>query len=209
MKQNVRMISPLAFLRVLSLVAVCTGCSDKPQEVAEPRLVNVVRVTIGTTNSDVGYSGEVRPRYETNVSFRLAGKIVARNVEVGSLVKKGDVLARLDPQDQELNTRGAQSQLAAAKSEYEQIQTELERYTDLYQKEFISKAEFDRRQNAYNVAKARLEQAQAQLAVTKNQTAYTELAADHAGEGTAILVEVSQGVRRGRKGLRLWRTAGR
>ena len=206
MKQDVRMTSPVAVLCMLLLVAVCAGCSDKPQAVPEPRLVNVVRVTIGSTNSDVGYSGEVRPRYETNLSFRLAGKIVARNVEVGGLVKKGDVLARLDPEDQELNTRGAQSQLAAAKSEYEQSKAELERYTDLYQKEFISKAEFDRRQNAYNVAKARLEQAQAQLAVTKNQTGYTELAADHAGVVTAILVEVGQVVAAGQTVMKLART---
>jgi multidrug efflux system membrane fusion protein len=200
------MTSPVAFLRVLSLVVVCAGCSEKPQAVPEPRLVNVVRVTIGSTNSDVGYSGEVRPRYETNLSFRLPGKIVARNVEVGGLVKKGDVLARLDPEDQELNTRGAQSQLAAAKSEYEQSKADLERYTGLYEKAFISKAEFDRRQNAYNVAKARLEQAQAQLAVTRNQTGYTELSADQAGVVTAILVEVGQVVAAGQSVMKLART---
>jgi multidrug efflux system membrane fusion protein len=122
------------------------------------------------------------------------------------VVKKGDALARLDPEDQQLNTRGAQSQLAAAKSEYEQNKADLERYTDLYQKEFISKAEFDRRQNSYNVAKARLEQAQAQLAVTKNQTGYTELAADHAGVVTAIPIEVGQVVAAGQTVMKLART---
>ena len=209
MKQNVGIRSPIDFLRVLWLVAVCAGCSDKPQAVPEPRLVNVVRVTIGSTSSDVGYSGEVRPRYETNLSFRLAGKIVARNVEVGGLVKRGDVLARLDPEDQQLNARGAQSQLAAAKSEYEQSKAELERYSGLYEKAFISKAEFDRRQNAYNVAKARLEQAQAQFAVTRNQTGYTELAADQAGVVTAILVEVGQVVAAGQSVMKLARTVDR
>ena len=206
MHLNVRTNSPVAFLCGLLLVVVCAGCGDKPQAVPEPRLVNVVRATISSTNSDVGYSGEVRPRYETNRSFRLAGKVVARNVEVGGLVSKGDVLARLDPEDQELNTRGAQSQLAAARSEFEQSKAELERYTDLYQKEFISKAEFDRRQNAYNVAQARLEQAQAQLAVTKNQKRYTELSADYAGVVTAILVEVGQVVAAGQTIMKLART---
>ena len=206
MKQDFRMTSPVTFLCVLSLMAACAGCGDKPQVVPEPRLVNVVRVAIGSTNSDVGYSGEVRARYETNLGFRVPGKIVARNVEVGGIVKKSDVLARLDPEDQQLNTRGAQSQLAAAKSEYEQSKADLERYTDLYKKEFISKAEFDRRQNAYNVAKARLDQAQAQLAVTKNQTGYTELAADHAGVVTSILIEVGQVVAAGQTIMKLART---
>jgi membrane fusion protein, multidrug efflux system len=206
MTSDLRMTSPAALLCMLSLIAVCAGCGDKPQAVPEPRLVNVVRVAFGGTNSDVGYSGEVRPRYETNLGFRVAGKIVARNVEIGGLVKKGDILARLDPEDQQLNTRGAQSQLAAAKSEYEQSKAELQRYTDLYKKEFISKAEFDRRQNEYNVAKARLDQAQAQLAVTKNQTGYTELAADHAGVVTAILIEVGQVVAAGQTVMKLART---
>jgi RND family efflux transporter MFP subunit len=206
MKRNLCMTTSISFLRVLSLVAVCAGCSEKPQAVPEPRLVNVVRVAIGSTNNDVGYSGEVRARYETNLSFRLAGKIVARNVEVGGLVKKGSVLARLDPEDQQLNVRTAQSQLAAAKSEYEQSKAELARYVDLYKKEFISKAEFDRWQNTYNVAKARLEQAQSQLAVTRNQTGYTELAADHAGVVTAILVEVGQVVAAGQTVMKLART---
>ena len=197
---------PVAFLRALSLVVVCAGCSDKPQATLEPRLVNVVRVTFGSSSSDVGYSGEVRARYETALSFRVGGKIVARNVEVGGLAKKGDVLARLDPEDQQLNARSAQSQLAAAKSEYEQSRAELERYSDLYQKAFISKAEIDRHKNTYNVAKARLDQAQAQLAVTRNQAGYTELTADHAGVVTVIAVEVGQVVAAGQTVMKLART---
>ena len=206
MNQHRPLSSAVAFVCVLLLATVCIGCSDKPDAPPEARLVNVVRVEVGSTNSDVGYSGEVRPRYETNLSFRLAGKVVARNVEIGGLVKKGDVLARLDPEDQQLNARSAQSQLAAARSEYEQSKAELERYTDLYKKGFISKAEFDRWQNAFNVAKARLEQAQAQLAVTRNQTGYTELAADHAGVVTAILVDVGQVVSAGQTVMKLART---
>jgi RND family efflux transporter MFP subunit len=206
MALSLRMTVPQKFLRALALVVVCAGCGEKPQAVPEPRLVNVVRVVIGNSNSDVGYSGEVRARYETNLGFRVPGKIVARNVEVGGVVKKGDSLARLDPEDQQLNTRGAQSQLAAAKSEYEQSKAELARYTDLYQKEFISKAEYDRWQNTYNVAKARLDQAQAQLAVSRNQTGYTELAADHAGVVTSILIEVGQVVAAGQTVMKLART---
>ena len=205
-KHNIRVNYPVAFRCALLLVAFCAGCSDKLQATPEPRLVNVVRVSLGSASSDVGYSGEVRARYETALSFRLPGKIVARNVEVGGLVKKGDVLARLDPEDQQLNARSAQSQLAAAKSEYEQSKAELERYSDLYQKAFISKAEFDRRQNTYNVAKARLDQAQTQVAVSANQTGYTELAADHAGVVTAIPIEVGQVVAAGQTVMKIART---
>jgi multidrug efflux system membrane fusion protein len=188
---------------MLLLVAACGKEQPKPPE---PRLVNVVRVTPESGSSEVAYSGEVRARYETNLGFRVPGKIVARNVEVGSFVRKGDLLARLDPEDQELNVQSAQSQLAAAKSEYEQIKSELERYTDLYRKEFISRAEYDRRVSQYDVAKARLGQAQAQLSVSKNQTGYTALAADHEGVITGILTEVGQVVAAGQTVMKLART---
>jgi len=115
-------------------------------------------------------------------------------------------LARLDPEDQQLNTRSAQSQLEAAKSEFEQTKAELERYSDLLTKKFISRAEYDRRLNAFNVAKSRLEQAQAQLSVTKNQAGYTELVADHAGVVTAIQAEVGQVVTAGQTVMKLART---
>jgi RND family efflux transporter MFP subunit len=196
----------LAIMHMLSFIAVCAGCSEKQQVVPEPRLVNAIRVSSNSTTNDVAYSGEIRPRYESNLSFRVPGKIVARNIEVGSMVTKGNVLARLDPEDQNLNTRSAESQQAAARSEYEQSKAELERYTDLYQKQFISKAEFDRHQNAFNVAKARLEQSQAQLAVSKNQSGYTELSADHSGVVTAILVEVGQVVAAGQTVMKIART---
>lgn len=189
-----------------SLIAVAGACDKKQESAPQPRLVNVVRVSVDAADGDVAYSGDVRARYETNLSFRVAGKIVARNVEVGSSVRAGAVLARLDPEDQQLNTRSAQSQLEAAKSEFEQTKAELERYTDLLKKNFISQAEYERRLNAFNVAKARLEQAQAQLSVSKNQAGYTELVADHAGVVTAILAEVGQVVTAGQTVMKLART---
>ena len=189
-----------------ALIATAGACEKARESAPPPRLVNVVRVSMDMSDGDVAYSGEVRARYETNLSFRVAGKIVARNVEVGSSARAGGVLARLDPEDQQLNTRSAQSQLEAAKSEFEQTKAELERYTDLLKKNFISQAEYERRLNAFNVAKARLEQAQAQLSVSKNQAGYTELVADHAGVVTAILAEVGQVVTAGQTVMKLART---
>jgi multidrug efflux system membrane fusion protein len=116
----------------LILIAGLAACGKEEAKAPEARLVNVVRVHPGSGSSEVAYSGDVRARYETNLSFRVAGKIVARNVEVGTVVRAGEVLARLDPEDQKLNAQSAQSQLAAAQSEYDQIKSELERYAELY-----------------------------------------------------------------------------
>lgn len=190
----------------LVLIAGLSACGKEAAKAPEARVVNVVRVHPGSGSSEVAYSGDVRARYETNLSFRVAGKIVARNVEVGTVVRSGDVLARLDPEDQKLNAQSAQSQLAATQSEYDQIKADLERYSDLYKKEFISKADYDRRLSAFNVAQARLAQAKAQLSVTQNQTGYTALAADHAGVITAIQAEVGQVVAPGQAVMKLART---
>lgn len=198
--------SMLRIAAVLGVSAVLAACGKEEAKAPEARLVNVVRVHSGPGSGEVAYSGDVRARYETNLSFRVPGKIVARNVEVGTVVKAGEVLARLDPEDQKLNAQSAQSQLAAAQSEHDQLKAELERYADLYKKEFISKADYDRRLSAFNVAQAKLEQARAQLSVTRNQTGYTALAADHGGVVTAIETEVGQVVAAGQAVMKLART---
>ena len=172
----------------------------------EPRAVIAVRASLGPQSGEVAYSGEVRPRYETALSFRVPGKIVARTVDVGNAVGKGDVLARLDPEDQQLQEEAAKSQLAAAQADYEQAAADLARYAELLEKKFISEAEFDRRRTVYDVAKARLEQAKAQLGVVRNQAAYTALRADHGGVITALEAEVGQVVAAGQNVMRLART---
>lgn len=187
-------------------VALClSACSKEPQPIEEVRPVHVVKVELGGGGTQTTYTGDVRARYETALGFRVAGKVVERRVEVGSRVARGEVLARLDPSDYQLNIEAAKSQLAAASSDFAQAEDDLKRYRDLYEQKFVSAAEFDRRQTAYDVAKARLEQAQAQLGVTRNQSAYTTLRADHAGIVTAIAAEVGQVVSAGQTVMRVAR----
>jgi multidrug efflux system membrane fusion protein len=189
-----------------SLIVLCVlaaGCSREAPREDEVRPVAVVKVSPAEAGMQVSYTGDVRPRYETALGFRVAGKIVARKVEVGTRVRRGDELARLDPSDYRLNIEAAKSQLAAAQADFLQARDDLQRYKELFEKQFISAAEFDRRQNAYNVAKARLEQAQAQLGVTRNQSAYTSLKADQDGIITRISAEVGQVVSAGQEVMRL------
>jgi multidrug efflux system membrane fusion protein len=193
-----RSLVPLALLAL-------AGCG---REEARPQAAQPVRVTsavISDQRLHASYSGDVRARYEADLGFRVGGKILERQVEVGSSVRSGDVLARLDPQDLQLNILSARSQLEAARSDYEQAKADLERYRNLLKKRFISEAEFDRRENQYRVAKARLEQAQAQLGVSQNQVAYATLSADGDGIVTAILAEAGQVVSAGQTVMRMAR----
>jgi len=198
---------PMRTLRALSacLILLLAACGEEASQPEAVRPVNVVRVKPAPSAQEATYTGDVRARHETALGFRVGGKLVSRQVEVGSLVTRGQVLASLDPSDFRLNIDAQRSQLAAAQADYLQARDELERYRNLHQQKFVSAAEFDRRQNAYNVAKARLEQAQAQLGVSRNQSAYATLRADHDGVVVALSAEVGQVVAAGQEVMRVAR----
>ena len=190
-------LSVRAGLLAVSLVVLVAGCNKPQQQVDATRPVHAVSVSVARDEQEVTYTGDVRARWETALGFRVPGKIVARLVEVGQQVKKGQVLARLDPEDQKLTAEAAKQQLLAARSDYQQARADLVRYKDLVDKGFISAAEFDRRKTTYQTAAARLEQATAQLELNRNQTEYTTLRADHDGVVTAVQAEVGQVVTSG------------
>lgn len=191
-----------AALTSLLLVAACDQAAPPPEPI---RPVRITTVSPQVYESRSSYTGEVRARYETNLAFRVGGKIVARYVEIGSEVKKGTVLARLDPEDTRLATQNARGQLNAAQANFNQAQTELTRYKKLFESKVVSQAELDRRQNTYNTAEAQLDSARSQMKVAQNQMDYTELHADADGVITAISVEAGQVVASGQTVMKLAR----
>jgi multidrug efflux system membrane fusion protein len=190
---------------VVVCMAVLAGCSRDAPVVEDVRPVQVQKIVRGDYEARVTYSGDVRARFETALGFRVGGKLVERYVDVGSEVKPGTLLARLDAQDLQLNTLSAQSQLAAAQSDFDQARADLARYKELFEKKFISQAEYDRRVNIDSVAQARLEQAKAQLGVTRNQAVYSQLRADRAGVITAVEAEAGQVVAAGQTVMKIAR----
>lgn len=186
----------MRILRLITLglvLAFCLAGCNRTQPLPDPvRPALVIEVRQSTDLDRRIYSGEVRARYEAGLSFRAPGKLVARYVEVGSVVKAGDVLARLDPTDSALGAKAAQAQAAAALADYTFARNELERYSVLLEKKFISQTIYDAKQYAFNAAKARHEQARSQAAVAGNQAGYATLQADQAGVITAILADPGQ-----------------
>ncbi|HZY19455.1 MAG TPA: efflux RND transporter periplasmic adaptor subunit [Ramlibacter sp.] len=194
---------PLARLLLLSSAVVLVACS-KPAPAPEPvRSVKVLTVGASSFHSGREFAGEVRPRIESRLGFRVAGKIVRRQAELGQRVRPGQLLAQLDAQDYRLSADAARAQVAAAQTNRDLAAADFKRYAALRDQNFISGAELERRDSALKAAQAQLEQAQAQLAAQSNQARYTDLVADVAGVITAIEAEPGQVVSAGSPVVRI------
>ena len=188
----------------LLLLALALGACAKPEEVPpppQPVLVQTVRAATETTAN--AYTGDVRARHEADLGFRLGGKLIERRVDVGASVRRGQVLARLDPEDAALNARAAAAQRAAAETDRTLAQAEYDRALGLKAKNFISGSVLDARRSALEAATSRLQQARAQSDLATNQSGYTTLTADRDGVVTAILAEPGQVVAAGQSIARI------
>ena len=174
------------------------GCAKK--EAAPAPDIRSVRVEqIGATHAQSGtrYAGEVRARFETDLAFRVGGRITARRAEVGSRVVAGQLIATLDPQDYALAASAANSQRKAADAEARLAQQDLARFTQLREQNFISQAELDRRTSTTKTTLARAQQLRDEATRQANQRAYTRLSAPYAGVITRINAEPGEVVAAG------------
>ena len=198
-------MSSVRSILVITLAAALAACGQPQTQPPAPRAVIAQIVGAKPADNANVYSGEVRARYENDLAFRIGGKVVARYVDVGAQVTRGQALARLDPQDAQLGVDAARSQLAAAAADHDLAAAEVERYRDLYARKFVSRAVLDARETTFNTTKARLEQAKAQVATARNQSTYTALVAETDGVITSVNLEPGQVVAAGQPVMRFAR----
>lgn len=190
-------------LILAAISALLAGCS-KPAPPEEPvRAVKVMTVGINTFSSGYEFAGEVKAQVESRLAFRVGGKIIKRQAELGQRVKAGQVLAQLDPQDYKLAFDAAKAQLQLAATNRDLAAADFKRYAALKEQSFISGAELERRETALKAAQAQVDQAQSQLNVQGNQATYAVLVADVAGVVTAIEAEPGQVVSAGTPVIRI------
>lgn len=187
----------------LACLAFLTGCS-RPVPPDEPvRAVRTLTLAESTAMVRLEFAGEVRARTESRLGFRVGGKMLHRDVELGAVVRAGQRLARLDPQDLQWGQTGAQAALASAQADLTQAEADFRRFTELRDQGFISPAELERRETTLKAARARVVQSRAEAAVQGNQTGYATLAADVGGVVTAVEAEPGQVLGAGQTVLRL------
>ena len=185
---------------LLSILSACSKNDPAPEPI---RAVKVMTVGSAPVLSQYEFSGEVKARVESRLGFRVGGKIIRRQAELGQRVKAGQLLAQIDPQDYKLAADAARAQVAAAQTNRDLAGADFKRYQELKNQNFISGAELERRETTLKAAEAQLQQARSQLGVQTNQAAYASLVADVSGIVTAVEAEPGQVVTAGAPVVRI------
>lgn len=186
-------------LLLLSAAALLLACSkeEEPPEPVRP----VLSVEVKALNQeDLGrFAGSIQARYESNVGFRVPGRIASRNVDVGAEVQKGALLATLDPSDQQNQLRSAQGDLARVQAQLINAQANARRQQELFNRGVGAQAQLDIAQTDLKTTQASLDQARAAVEQAKDQLNYVELRTDHKAIVTAWSAEAGQVVTAGQQ----------
>jgi len=174
------------------LAATLAGCGQgKPEEPQRPR-VKVQTVQSTDFAAPVSLTGDIQARVQTQLSFRVGGKIIKRMVDVGDRVSARQVLAQLDPKDLQTNVDSAKAAVFAEQARVTQTQAAFVRQQKLLPKGYTSQSEYDSAQAALRSSQSALAAANAQLASAREQLSYTDLIAEAPGIITARQAEVGQ-----------------
>ncbi|MEH2529250.1 RND family efflux transporter MFP subunit [Bradyrhizobium sp. AZCC 1588] len=189
-------------------VFVLAGCNEKATEAAAPgRPVLVATVHYAAETPERSFVGTIRPRIETDMGFRVPGKVARRLVEVGQTVDVGQPLATLDEVDLKLQAEQAEAEFRAATGVLAQAGAAEQRAKDLRAKGWTTDAQMDQSRAAADEARARLNRAERQVELTKNSLSYATLVADTRGVVTATLIDPGQVVAAGQTAVRVARFA--
>ncbi|MBV8173499.1 MAG: efflux RND transporter periplasmic adaptor subunit [Verrucomicrobia bacterium] len=195
---------------VLPVVLALSAChKEKETEPPEVRPVRTIIVEKQPAGETVVLTGHIEAENEAALGFRIPGRMIERLVNVGDRVKPGQLLARLDPQDEENGLRSARANLAAAEGQLTQARNNFERQRRLLERGVASRADFDHAQEGLQTAQARVDDAEAQLKLAGDRLSFTELKADAAGTVTARGAEAGEVVQAGQMIVRIARQDGR
>jgi membrane fusion protein, multidrug efflux system len=197
-------------LGAAALVALLAACGQ-PEEPAAPevRPVRVIAIEERAGGSTVSLTGTVQAEMEVNLAFRIDGRMTERSVGVGDQVEPGQVVARLDPQNEENSLRAARADLAAARGQLVEAQNNYGRQSTLLRDGWTTRVRYDEARQNLETAQSRADAAQAQLYIAENLVGYTELVADSAGVVTAVGAEPGEVVQAGRMIVQVAREDGR
>ncbi len=202
-----RRATSLLALALLTLLSACKSAEQPATE--EIRPVRVVTVEKGVVGDTVSLTGTVQAETETNLSFRIDGRMVDRKVNVGDTVRVGQLVATLNPDNEQSALQAARADLAAANARMVEAQNNFQRQQRLLEQNFISKAAFDQVVATRKAAESQADAARANVDIAQNRLGYTRLVAESAGAVTAVGAEPGEVVQAGRMIVQIARQGSR
>ena len=187
-----------AILIAVTLLALA-GCQRK-EALQEPevRPVRTIKIAQRAEAGAVTLTGTVQAQTEINLAFRVDGRLTQRLANVGDVVRAGQLLATLDPQNEQSSLQGARAQLAAARAQQVEAKSNFNRMRDLVAENAVSQASYEQAESSLKAAESAIESAQSQVSLADNRLNYTRLVSDVAGVVTAVGAEPGEVVAAGR-----------
>jgi RND family efflux transporter MFP subunit len=187
-RRNRGLLTPLSVLALL----LVSGCQPDKATPRSSTTVEAVKVTFSDYLQTVSVSGEIRARIDSDLSFRVSGKVVERLVDVGDHVEAGDILARIDPKQQQADLAAAEAAVRSGEAQVRQTSSAFDRQKALLAQGFTTRSAYDNAEEAQRIAQGSLDAARAQLNTARDTLSYSELRADASGIVTARNIEVGQ-----------------
>jgi RND family efflux transporter MFP subunit len=195
---------------VLALTPVLAACE---QEVAappqEPRQVRSVVIEERKAGETLTLTGRIEAEDEVPLAFRIGGRVLENNGKLGARVLSGDLVARLESQNEENQLRADAAALAAAEAQYTQARGHYERQKTLFRQGWATRATFEVAEKGLRTAASQVEAAQARLSAAEDLLGFTELRADQDGVYTAVGPAAGEVVQAGQMIVRVARQDGR
>ncbi len=188
-----------ALLSLCAVLGLLTACQPV-EEVVEPEIRPVRYTTIETSASSatVTLVGRVQAQTEINQSFRIDGRLIERAVDVGDIIKPGQLIARVDPENEESGVQAAQAQLLAAQARLIEARSNQVRMRELIAEKAVSQAAFEQATALLSVAESQVKSAESQVTLAKNRLGYTRLFSNVGGVVTSRGAEPGEVISAGR-----------
>lgn len=187
----------VATATLILIAASVAGCNKKVARTPEPRPVRTVTVEALADGETVSFTGQIRAKDQVNLAFRLDGRMIERHAGVGDVIAAGQVVARLDSQNEQNALRSAEANLASAQAALIQATLTFGRQQELLKNGWTPRAKFDDAQEALRTAEAQVESAEAQVRIAQDRLGYTIMRADSPGAVTATGADSGEVVKAG------------
>jgi RND family efflux transporter MFP subunit len=193
-----------------AVAILLAACGTEPEQVAEQaRPVRTVTVEKRTAGLPIVLTGRIEAEDEVALAFRIAGRVLESGLNMGDAVEAGQLVARLEPQNERNALRAAQANLVAAQGQLTQARNHFERQDTLLKQGWTTRANHDQATQARQTAQSQVDAAEAQVKAARDMVGFTELKADAPGVVTATGPRAGEVVQAGQMILKLARKGGR